>query len=178
MLFSNENVLTPESIQEMYRLHEQIENIVIDGKRFKDICEKVPIADIFQTKRRRRKRAALSRQGKILLGDDDSAVVNDTISDDNDDYYYDDDIWSDYDDYYNEDGTDKEIVKPRIDFKKYGKKSKDILNNGETTSVVDGLPKNIYCDLVQTLNEKCIQTSLLGKAYCLLHLLLLPAINI
>ena len=37
------------------------------------------------------------------------------------------------------------------------------MNSEKSASVVEGLPKNIYCDLVQTLNTKCIQISLLGK---------------
>ena len=39
----------------MYKLYEKIINIRVDGKTFDDICEKVPIADIFQTKKRRKR---------------------------------------------------------------------------------------------------------------------------
>ena len=80
MLFSNDNVLTPESIKEMYRLYERIENISVNGKTFKDICEKVPIADIFQTKRRRKRETP--RQGKILLEDEFVDVNKTDIEDD------------------------------------------------------------------------------------------------
>ena len=168
MLFSNENVLTPESIKEMYRLYERVQNIKVNGKTFNDICEPVPIADIFQTKRRRKREANAPRRGKILLSGDDLAISNDTNNDynDSDDYYDDDvyDFWAgEYD--YDEDGNSepKEILeKPRIDFKRYGKKN-DALTSDSVKSVTDGLPKNIYCDLVQTLNTKCVQTSLLGK---------------
>lgn len=168
MLFSNENVLTPESIKEMYRLYERVQNIKVNGKTFNDICEPVPIADIFQTKRRRKREANAPRRGKILLSGDDLALSNDTNNDynDSDDYYDDDvyDFWAgEYD--YDEDGNSepKEILeKPRIDFKRYGKKN-DALTSDSVKSVTDGLPKNIYCDLVQTLNTKCVQTSLLGK---------------
>ena len=168
MLFSNENVLTPESIKEMYRLYERVQNIKVNGKTFNDICEPVPIADIFQTKRRRKREADAPRRGKILLSGDDLAISNDTNNDNNDsDDYYDDDVYDfwagEYD--YDEDGNSqpKDILeKPRIDFKRYGKKN-DALTSDSVKSVTDGLPKNIYCDLVQTLNTKCVQTSLLGK---------------
>ena len=168
MLFSNENILTPESIKEMYRLWERVQNITVNGKTFTDICEPVPIADIFQTKRRRKREAPEPRRGKILLSGDDLTLSNDTNSEDNDsdDYYGDDeyDFWAgEYD--YDEDGNaeTKEIFnKPRIDFKRYGKKD-DALKSEAVKGVTDGLPKNIYCDLVQTLNTKCVQTSLLGK---------------
>ena len=168
MLFSNENVLTPESIKEMYRLYERVQNIKVNGKTFNDICEPVPIADIFQTKRRRKREASAPRRGKILLSGDDLTISNDTNNyyNDSDDYYDDDvyDFWAgEYD--YDEEGNSepKEILeKPRIDFKRYGKKT-DTLTSDSVKSVTDGLPKNIYCDLVQTLNTKCVQTSLLGK---------------
>ena len=77
---------------------------------------------------------------------------------DDDDYY---DFWADeYDDY--EEFDDNPIIKARINFEKYGRKSgADLSKDGK--KIVDGLPKNIYCDLVQTLNKKCIQTSLLGE---------------
>ena len=46
----------------------------------------------------------------------------------------------------------------RINFEKYGNKS----NNKEAgQDTIDSLPDNIYCDLVTTLNEKCILTNLL-----------------
>ena len=160
--------MTPESIKEMYRLYERVQNIKVNGKTFNDICEPVPIADIFQTKRRRKREASAPRRGKILLSGDDLTISNDTNNDynDSDDYYDDDvyDFWAgEYD--YDEEGNSepKEILeKPRIDFKRYGKKT-DTLTSDSVKSVTDGLPKNIYCDLVQTLNTKCVQTSLLGK---------------
>ncbi len=47
----------------MYKLYEKIMNIRVDGKTFDDICERVPIADIFQTKKRRKR---VSEAFKIL----------------------------------------------------------------------------------------------------------------
>ena len=47
----------------MYKLYEKIMNIRVDGKTFDDICERVPIADIFQTKKRRKR---VSEAYKIL----------------------------------------------------------------------------------------------------------------
>ena len=47
----------------MYKLYEKIMNIRVDGKSFDDICERVPIADIFQTKKRRKR---VSEAYKIL----------------------------------------------------------------------------------------------------------------
>ena len=45
-----------------------------------------------------------------------------------------------------------------INFEKYSEQKKGI--NG-SEDILEEIPDNIYCDLVTTLNEKCIQTSLL-----------------
>ena len=47
----------------MFKVYEKILNIKVDGKSFDDICERVPIADIFQTKKRRKR---VSEAYKIL----------------------------------------------------------------------------------------------------------------
>ena len=177
MLYSNDNILTPESIREMYRLWERVQNITVNGKTFADLCETVPIADIFQTKRRRRRDTA--RQGKILVGpSDDSALSNDTDdtlggdSDSEGDY---EDLYDFWADEYNYDDDGGEIVaktikdKPRIDFGKYGARVSGA-GGAAARGVAEDLPRNIYCDLVQTLNTKCVQTSLLGKYHPLLSL--------
>ena len=67
------------------------------------------------------------------------------------------DFWADE---YNEYDEDDEIITTvqRIDFNKYGNKSS---NKEAALDTVDSLPDNIYCDLVTTLNEKCILTNLL-----------------
>lgn len=98
---------------------------------------RLPIADIFQTKRRRKRQAE----------DEDE---------DEDDYY--DDIWDE--DEYEDDETEETLyVKPvrRINYSKYGNSSK---GDGDETSG-DDLPADIYCDLLDTLNEKCFQWNLL-----------------
>ena len=88
----------------------------------------------------------------------DSSHGGGAVDNDDDEYY---DFWADeYDDYAESDHN--EIVKERINFEKYGRK-KQVLLSEDKENVVDGLPKNIYCDLVQTLNKKCVQTSLLGQ---------------
>ena len=66
------------------------------------------------------------------------------------------DFWGgEYDEYA--DTTIVRTAKPRIDFDKYGQKS----NESEQEDVADDLPRNVYCDLVTTLNSKCVMSSLL-----------------
>ena len=66
-----------------------------------------------------------------------------------------DDIWDDYDEYSE---NDKIVKKQRINFKKYGTNSD---HHKRTNEVIDDLPRNIYCDLVNTLNSKCAMGNLL-----------------
>ena len=70
------------------------------------------------------------------------------------------DIWGDY--YDNEDDnvavTQASVTyqRPRINFAKYAKKQS---NDSQANEVSSSLPDNIYCDLVSTLSDKCIQAS-------------------
>ena len=74
--------------------------------------------------------------------------------DQDEEYNYDEsyDIWDDA--YYD----DEPIVytTERINFPKYGKKT--VAN---VSDPLRDIPKNIYCDLVTTLSEKCVEHSLL-----------------
>ena len=73
-----------------------------------------------------------------------------------DDY---DNFWSGEYNEYPED-EDDEIVTTveRINFIKYSEQKN---KSEEAEDTLEKIPDNIYCDLVNTLNEKCIQTSLL-----------------
>ena len=75
------------------------------------------------------------------------------------DSYDDDDFdfWAEeYDEY--KDVTPVLYETERIDFKKYGRRNR---TKSATSDVADDLPRNVYCDLVTTLNSKCVMTSLL-----------------
>ena len=75
------------------------------------------------------------------------------------DYVYDDDIWYDeYDEYGDQGDGETASTEDRIDFNKYSKKDTKSSNDEDT---IDSLPGNIYCDLVNTLNTKCKQSSIL-----------------
>ena len=69
------------------------------------------------------------------------------------DYY--DNVWDEYD--YGE-GEEAPYKKParRINFSQYGNSSE-----GKNETNGEELPANIYCDLIDTLNKKCFQFSLL-----------------
>ena len=46
------------------------------------------------------------------------------------------------------------VTKQRIDFAKYGKKREKEEEKEEKEETTDSLPSDIYCDLVNTLNQK------------------------
>ena len=66
------------------------------------------------------------------------------------------DPWEDYDDDYEEEISPIAYSEPRINFVKYGKNS-----THDEDKWTRQLPKGIYCDLVNTLNEKCVARNLL-----------------
>ena len=72
-------------------------------------------------------------------------------SDNSDDYYE-----NFYNEYLEEEEED-ETNAVRIDFDKYSKK----VNISKVEKLLDDISKNKYCNLVTSLEEKCIQTSLL-----------------
>jgi len=138
------NVLEPSVINKMLDLYKKVQSISSHGKTFSDICATVPIADIFQSKKRRKRQA---------IPEDDTYDYSSIWGED----YYSDDV---------NDGKSENIptIEERINFAKYGRKVINATENeasDDTKEHIDDLPANIYCDLINTLNEKCIQTSLL-----------------
>ena len=68
---------------------------------------------------------------------------------------------------YDEDYDYEANVAPklRIDFAKYGKKRNNEKEEEEETSGTDSLPPDIYCDLVNTLNQKWVNHTTLKRNY-------------
>ena len=159
----------------MFDIYKKIQKIEVDGKTFDNICATYEFFQIItiiinfsilvfqlQTffKQRKEKRDRYEEIIRIINFDLiflQTEIGNDDTTD-NAAYEYEEyDFWSDEYDEYPE---DNEIVKTvqRINFLKYGNKSS---NKEAALNTVDSLPDNIYCDLVTTLNEKCILTNLL-----------------
>jgi len=117
---------------QIYQVHQAVARITVGESKFSEMCARVPIGDIFQAKKRRKRQI--------------------TTATEDDDY----DFWAgeydEYSDYY-----ETSIVHERINFRKYGRKR----NDSDNEDILDDIPDNIYCDLVETLNEKCIESSLL-----------------
>jgi len=145
LIVKSENVLTPEIINKMYDVYQEIMSINSYGKTFDDICATVPIADIFQTKKRKKRQVPETEEYE-------------------EEYYDYSNIWDEYPEY---DETKETVptsitTKQRINFSKYAPNaSSNETIDTKAKDVTDRLPENIYCDLVTTLSAKCIQSSLL-----------------
>jgi hypothetical protein len=120
----------------MYELYQSVANIEVDGKRYDDICFRLPISDIFHTRRRRRRQATL--EGPNIINDNNSTTVTDLTTEainittttpgtttttvrvgPGDDWS--DDLWADYDyDSEKKVEADRVVAATRIDFGKYG----------------------------------------------------------
>ena len=83
------------------------------------------------------------------------AFVNETIaSDDEDDDYY--DVFDDFYD-YEEEETEPVKSEPKAAAKAKSEKKKE--EEAERGSFLDGLPSDIYCDLVTTLDKRFVISS-------------------
>ena len=58
---AEENILTPESLLHMLELHNKVLAIKADNKTWTDLCYRIPIADIFLTKRRKKRQIAIGK---------------------------------------------------------------------------------------------------------------------
>ncbi|TRY67572.1 hypothetical protein TCAL_07820 [Tigriopus californicus] len=212
LFVSETNILTPEALMEMFRVHQKVHAIKVSNKTYADLCFKLPIANIFLTKKRRRKRQALgprnsspsnpndpsvvvpsevlnatlqienatglnavnaTRDQRFLLDSDSPEPEKQESSQTNQDETEEDEesnsLWSGYDldeeyediyedyDFENEDYEIDFVEKDEIEDSKNG----DGNGDGQSDDPQDSLSPEIYCDLVSTLDQKCLENSLL-----------------
>ena len=155
---SKSNVISANNVKEMYRLHEKIANITVHGLKFQEFCyrfgfwsqkcfswfslcifHRLPIADIFLDRRKRRKREVATNQTDYFYYYDE----NDDYGSQDGDYYIDSEVKED-EDHKNFDSLDDE---------KSFKESQHRISYS--------LPPKVFCSLVNTLNSKCFETSIL-----------------
>ena len=65
MIFKSENILQPEKLRHIFDVYKMFSLISVEGRTFRDMCSKVPIADIFQSKRKRRETTSLADIKKV-----------------------------------------------------------------------------------------------------------------
>ena len=129
-----ENILTPEALLRLLDLHQEVRAVKYKGKDYSHACMKVPITNIRlgADKRKRKRRQTTVTSPKQLR------PINVTSNED--------DGYIQYEDYFNFYGTSEDVDEK-------GEDDKD--------DELDGLPKKIYCDIVETLEDKCGEYSLL-----------------
>ena len=134
-LFGHEdNVLTPEAMLLLLDLHERVRAVEFEGRNYSDVCVKVPISNVLRSKSQRKKRHELERE----VASWNPKEVLEPIE--KGDYPL-------YEDYFNFYGT--EVIE-------------EVEGHGfDMDDKLEGLPKDIYCDIVETLEGKCGEYSLL-----------------
>ena len=130
-----DNVLTPEALLLLLDLHQEVQAIKYEGKDYSHACLKVPITNIGLADKRTRKRRHASDTYPDVL-----RALEDGPEEDND--------YSQYEDYFNFYGTEEAFDKSNDDDEYQDNK-------------VNNLPKDVYCDIVETLKDKCGEYSLL-----------------
>ena len=162
---------------QMYELYAAVAAIRVEGKSYDDICTRVPIADIFHSTRRGRRDAVLTEALTPLqasppppppFSSTDTPPPPPTLpaatlkagggnvtTAINEDLY--DTLWADYDyDFDVKVAAEAAAARVRIDFEKFGGGA-----GGKERDGASDLPKDIYCDLVDSLRDLCLQTNLL-----------------
>jgi len=129
-----ENVLTAEALLLLLDLHEKVKAVQFEGGNYTQACMKIPITNILLgDKRRRRKRVAVEIEAtSIRPADAYDSHLNESYEDN---YHFNFYGTGDTEEYEDFDGADDENL--------------------------EGLPKDIYCDIVETLQDKCGEYSLL-----------------
>jgi Niemann-Pick C1 protein len=193
LLTHQDNVLTPEAMIKLYEIHRAVNDLEVEGKRYKDFCFMVPITDItLASSKRRRRRELPSTERSVkdsvaeanVIVDDRLFPTQPTFEDVTEQYFEDDPkqylsaiefpgavqvpdddkISEVYDDYFNFYGNNNYVDEPEsvtTEASKKNKKKGDADEDDDDDDFVDSLPPDIYCDLIETLNDKCAEYSLL-----------------
>ena len=131
LLTHEENVLTREGLLLLFDLHQKVQGVTFEGKDYDHACMKIPVTNIRLADKKRRR-----KRRQVTEADVTSQELNETSSE-NDSLYE-----SDYINFYG-DGGEWETTDT-------GSEKSD-----------DDLPREIYCDIVETLKAKCGEYSLL-----------------
>ena len=144
---------------QMLHLHQRVLQIQAYNRTWNDLCYRVPIADIFLAKKKRRKRrqilninttiSVLNKSQAVSDSGRDPKLIENDLKDDTFDTY------SPFDDYYyyydNDEASDEVVIHDPV--------SESAVQ--DNVDIISDLPPDIYCDLVETLNDKCLESSIL-----------------
>ena len=151
-LFNHEEtVLTSEALLLLLDLHQKVRDVHFEGKNYTHVCMKIPVTNIGLSDKRRRRRRRKRSGSSLNVGA--SSSLGQHASDDDDDY--------EYPEFFNFYGTGQEVEgDDYINF--YGPgQHQDATAPAAEDDELDGLPREVYCDIVETLEDKCGEFSLL-----------------
>lgn len=153
IMFKGENVLTPATLQEMFRVHEAMMTYQTNGQTFADFCFKIPIEEIFYKGKNPR---GVKRKAKDVTTTTTALPVT-TVTPEVPDGEIDDygDVWDDYYDYETQETEDKRNTSNTV------KPPKAKVETVDKGGILEGLPPDIYCGLIDTLDKRCYEQSLL-----------------
>ena len=140
-----ENVLTTEGLLFLLDLHKRVREVEFDGKDYSYACKKIPITNVTLAGRRRKREVVTIRKKRQVIeneftsfGPNDSLAISEIETGNDQDYN---------DEYINFYGDDEGLM---------------IKNDNHNDNYGNNdLPKEIYCNLVETLKDKCGEFSLL-----------------
>ena len=149
-LFNHEeNVLTREGLLLLLDLHEKVRDVHYEGKNYTHACMKIPITNIGLSDKRRRRRRRKRESSSLNAGASSSEEQA------SEDYDY------EYPEYFNFYGNDEQSGDDEyVNF--YGPgQHQEASATAQKEEKLDGLPREVYCDIVETLEDKCGEFSLL-----------------
>ena len=126
-----ENVLTSEGLLLLYDLHEEVRSAQFEGHNYTHACLKIPITNI-------RLNEDKTRRKRTAL-ETDSETPLEIVTGRSENY-------PQYEDYFNFYGDEESTEK---------------VDSDHDDESFEDLPREIYCDIVETLEEKCGEYSLL-----------------
>ena len=138
ILTHEENVLTREALLLLLDLHEKVHAAKFEGGNYTRACLKIPITNILLgDRRRRRRRRNASETNATATLSKFAEMESESLE------------YSEFDDYFNFYGTEE------------GEAEMEEEANEDGDDRLEGLPKDIYCDVIETLDDKCGEYSLL-----------------
>ena len=143
-LFSHErDVLTPEGLLLLLDLHQKVREVQFQGKNYTHFCLRIPVTNIGLASKKRRRRNPIETEVTSR------PFEMSTISLENLSYDYDSHNNLDYFNFYGLEETEET------------EGNENNVNSSYGDEKLDNLPKDIYCDIVETLEDKCGEFSIL-----------------
>lgn len=147
-----DNVLEPEVMRALIKIHQAVRAISVNGgKTFDDLCYKLPITKVEQSRRRKRRRKRRSIESSH--NNSDSSTINDLVTDKPTHHNYDPLFGFTFADFGDE-FVDPFFTENELE-SKFGGDSSDL----HTFDPMLSLPDDIYCYMLENMEEACFEVN-------------------